>query len=832
MKQSHPILKYFRRLLLLAFTVPVFLQLNAQTQGITDSVYKGTGIPHGYYYSLPNDYSSNPSKTYPLLIALHGSGEAGNGTTDLSKMLKEGTIPYILYHNNFRASFEVDDEAFSFIVVCAQYAGDIQGENFLTHLKSQYRIDTTRVYFTGLSEGGLRAWKQVYDTLNFLTANPIAAMVLTSPSISENPYLAVGSPYIGQAHSSNLPLWLTQNLQEDTYTSTITGTVNKLTSRYNGLSPTPQPLAKKQVFSSPSDIHHDSWKKVYNAANKIDSANDYNIYQWMLQFTNKRLVAKAGKDTSITLPANSVTLTGKATVRQGRIDSVRWSKVAGPATFTITSPTSYSTTVSGLVAGTYQFELKVAHSDGLTVEKDTVQVIVSSNAQTQTKIVQNVSTNIKGYLRSLPVNYNTDTTKRFPLIISLHGVDAAGDSTSGIPLDSVANQGIPKLIRDGQFPASFEVDNKSYSFIVVSPQINSATPSFIHNQLNTLLTHLKSTLRIDAERVYVAGLGIGGGFGYTFAIGGTTTTNVGFPDSIAAMVGAGSNVPSVNATQRARLVQSNLPHWLTHNNADPIIASSKSSNAISSYNSSLPTPSPSGKLTLFTASTQDSWTTTYSPNYVLDSSTGYNVYEWLLQYTNKRVVARAGADTAIVLPVDSVILNGSNSTARNGRASYLWTQVQGTSATILSDANAVTKVSGLAGGVNKFELKLTHDSTFAGNVVRDTVTITVSNSSPRIAPPVVSLIRHAETTDELLRVSISPTVAQSQLTVLITGRAKGKTSLQLSGIDGRRVQRQSFVKDATTLTRIFNVASLASGIYLIEVTINGKYRKVLRFVKQ
>jgi hypothetical protein len=68
---------------------------------------------------------------------------------------------------------------------------------------------------------------------------------------------------------------------------------------------------------------------------------------------------------SITLPTNSITLTASATDADGTISSYSWVKASGPAG-TITSPTASSTTVTGMVAGTYIFEVTVTDNGGLS----------------------------------------------------------------------------------------------------------------------------------------------------------------------------------------------------------------------------------------------------------------------------------------------------------------------------------------------------------------------------------------------------------------------------------------------------------------------------------
>lgn len=74
----------------------------------------------------------------------------------------------------------------------------------------------------------------------------------------------------------------------------------------------------------------------------------------------------AGSNQTITLPASTATLAGFATANEGVISSVNWIKLSGPATFTITSPTSTTTTVTGLIQGTYVFQITAFDSLGLS----------------------------------------------------------------------------------------------------------------------------------------------------------------------------------------------------------------------------------------------------------------------------------------------------------------------------------------------------------------------------------------------------------------------------------------------------------------------------------
>jgi hypothetical protein len=92
---------------------------------------------------------------------------------------------------------------------------------------------------------------------------------------------------------------------------------------------------------------------------------------------NQAPKANAGADKTITLPANTTTLTGSGTDADGTIASYAWSKVSGPAGGTIATANAASTNITALQQGTYVFRLTVTDNAGSTGTDD-VQVIVNA----------------------------------------------------------------------------------------------------------------------------------------------------------------------------------------------------------------------------------------------------------------------------------------------------------------------------------------------------------------------------------------------------------------------------------------------------------------------
>jgi len=104
----------------------------------------------GYLLYVPDNYKQNATQKWPLILFLHGSGERGR---DVRKVATHGP-PKIITNNPV---------AFPFIMVSPQCPeGQIwQCEPLLgliDEISKEYRVDSTRIYATGLSMGGYGIW--------------------------------------------------------------------------------------------------------------------------------------------------------------------------------------------------------------------------------------------------------------------------------------------------------------------------------------------------------------------------------------------------------------------------------------------------------------------------------------------------------------------------------------------------------------------------------------------------------------------------------------------------------------------------------------------------
>src|SRR5690606_18593437 len=90
-------------------------------------------------------------------------------------------------------------------------------------------------------------------------------------------------------------------------------------------------------------------------------------------------VVSAGADKTITLPTNSTSFTGSASVSGGTISKYAWTKVSGGAA-TLTNANAATLNVSGVVAGTYTFRLTATDNSG-AVASDDVKLTVNTSVK-------------------------------------------------------------------------------------------------------------------------------------------------------------------------------------------------------------------------------------------------------------------------------------------------------------------------------------------------------------------------------------------------------------------------------------------------------------------
>ncbi len=92
---------------------------------------------------------------------------------------------------------------------------------------------------------------------------------------------------------------------------------------------------------------------------------------------NSKPYVSAGDDITLNLPNNSTLLSGTAGDDDGCNNSYQWQQLSGPSSASISNATVATTPISGLVAGTYVFQLTVTDDFGETASA-TINVVVTA----------------------------------------------------------------------------------------------------------------------------------------------------------------------------------------------------------------------------------------------------------------------------------------------------------------------------------------------------------------------------------------------------------------------------------------------------------------------
>ena len=231
-------------------------------KGITVNINQYIG---GYYESLPNHYPVT-TKSYPLLISLHGGGQVGDGDKDLPLVLNDGVAKEINL-KVFPPSFNVNGNDYAFIVLSPQLRAlppDSMVLSFLKYALAHYRIDPSRIYITGISMGGVLTTEMAgHYTSLFAAAVPIAGASFGDDETSNAANIAHGGVALWAFHNSDDPIISSQ---------VAINFVNQVNSN-NPLVP-----AKLTLFQASG---HDAWTQ---ALNPLYKENNMNVYEWMLQY--------------------------------------------------------------------------------------------------------------------------------------------------------------------------------------------------------------------------------------------------------------------------------------------------------------------------------------------------------------------------------------------------------------------------------------------------------------------------------------------------------------------------------------------------------------------
>lgn len=222
----------------------------AQRQAAGTVASPAAGGPVGYYLYRPAGVPQDSTTRLPLLVFLHGIGERGNGTTELSRILKFGPPKLIEQGRDY-----------PFLVLSPQLPTRFDHwpvglvHDLIREARRTLPVDTSRIYITGLSDGGDAAW-------NYAMAHPEVPAAIVP--------IAAEAPTAGICAMRDVAVWAFHGeLDKDTKV----GAEQKLVNAVNACTPSPREPARLTVYAGAG---HLVWTRTYAGSDSVD------IYAWLL----------------------------------------------------------------------------------------------------------------------------------------------------------------------------------------------------------------------------------------------------------------------------------------------------------------------------------------------------------------------------------------------------------------------------------------------------------------------------------------------------------------------------------------------------------------------
>jgi len=640
----------------------------------------------GFYEFKPSDYNNNPNAKYPLIIFLHGIGERGDDAGGLANVLNAGIPHYINMGATMR--FTVNGQTQSFLVLSPQLNynyGSWQNfyvDEMLNYAKNNLRVDPNRIYLTGLSLGGGGTWK--YASASVANASTFAAIV----------------PVCGTCDYSNLcnitsastPVWAFHALDDGVVGVGCTqGAISMLQSC--GGNP--------KVTYYPTGNHY-IWDQAYDTTHNIQSP--LNVFEWMLTQSrngsstpppagNIAPVANAGADQTVNLPTNSANLTGSGYDQDGSIASYIWSQVSGPNTATMSSSWAANNTVSGLVAGTYVFRLKVTDNAGATATDD-INVVV--NGASITGGSKPVAVAGSDQTLTLPANsaWLQGSGSYAPgggTISTYSWSQVSGPNTASMAQISTTNAQVSNMIA-GTYTFRLTVTGSGGSstadmhVIVNGNGTPPPPPPPTSGSAPVAVAGADQTLTLPSNSAWLQGSG-------SYAPGGGTISSYSWSQVSGPNTASMAQISTTNA-QVSNMIGGTYTFRLTVTGSGG--SSTADMHVIVNGNGTPPPPPPT---------------------------------------SGSAPVAVAGADQTMTLPSNSAWLQGSGSYAPGGGtiSSYSWSQVSGPSTATMSQISTTNaQVSNMIAGTYTFRLTVNGSG---GSSTADMHVTVNGNGTPPPPPP-------------------------------------------------------------------------------------------------
>ncbi len=514
----------------------------------------GTNIEYNIY--IPSNYDS--SKKYPVVLALHGSGQMEQSAdmilkryqmaTVFAKDSEKGINQCIVVAPHATFDWSVSPESLDIDNPTGELSAEGQAAyELIQELKTKYSIDASREYIVGLSMGGHGTMAMIYNyPYEFAGVAFTCASFTNDGVINYDNYVPMsGRIYIGHAEDDTvIPYADGQDIMKNFDSKNIS---------YESK------IYPSGTFFYPSA--HFSWVKFFG---------DKDVRDWLFSKTRQ---TEQSENSNLSLSSFDVTTMDNKTITPAFSPDVKdysitvQSDIYGILINPVAENNANITVTAAITPGAYGKEDK---AEPIVIEKSENGYVIPL---TQTyegyndEFVQNVTIDVSDsnnkesyhltitrendsdiyslfkqeafkaadgtnidYNIYVPSNY--DSSKKYPVVLALHG---SGQMT----------QPVDMILKRYQMATVFAKDSEKgiNQCIVVAPQakeqwnvtetIDGSTyptgvPSAENEAAYELLQEIKNSYSVDNNRIYITGLSMGGM--------GSLTMVYNHPDEFAAMV--------------------------------------------------------------------------------------------------------------------------------------------------------------------------------------------------------------------------------------------------------------------------------------------------------
>jgi hypothetical protein len=861
----------------LLFALGLLAPCLLSAQQVARSLTASNGTFIGFYEYKPPLYSTNTTRKFPLIIFLHGIGERGDGSSSLSAVLNVG-IPRNINYGLTDMQFNYNGTTEGFLVLSPQLSynyGNWQPfyiQEMIKYAKSNLRVDTNRIYLTGLSLGGGGVWN--YSSSSAAAAKGLAAI----------------APICGTCDWSNmcniaqqaLPVWAFHALDDGVVG---VGCTQAAIGAINACNPVVAPLATYYPTGN-----HWIWDQVYDPSNP-------QLYLWFLSKSrgtsspppsgggNTAPVANAGSAQTITLPTNSTSLSGSGSYdSDGSITSYQWSQVSGPNTASFTNAWASNTNIGGLVQGTYTFKLTVTDNAGATNSANVTVTVNAAAAPSNTPPVAVVSAN---QTITLPTNsvflLGSGSYDQGGYITNYAWTQESGPSTATIATVSTTNLDVKNLV-GGTYVFKLTVTDNggATSSASVTVTVNGTTSGGGGGGGTAgapiAVTSGDQTITLPANSAFLLGSG-------SYDVGGYITnyawSQVSGPNT-ATVTPMGSNLDVKNmigGTYVFKLTVTDNSNLTGSANVSVTVNGTTSGGgggggtagapiAVTSANQTITLPTNSAFLLGSGSYDVGGWITNYAwsqvsgPNTATITPMGSNLdvknmvagtYTFKLTVTdnsnltgsanvtvtvngttpppptdgNTPPVALAGSNQYITLPTSSVYLMGGGSYDVGGWiTNYAWSQVSGpNTATLTTISTTNVEAKNLIGGTYTFRLTVTDN----GGATNSATMQVIVNGGTTFTANTTSTTTDISTTNSLV---LYPNPVTTTLNVQVSNDITGDLTINVINSSGTTVKTVKATKSSYQFTQQVSMQDVTAGTYVVEIRFSDGSRQTGQVVKQ